>query len=238
MKKWLFFAVSVCLLFLLVGVAASQEKREGYITGKIVSGDGENMSGWRIRFYDAKAGPTPFTTEYGRVPDFIARSEDDGVFKAKLPEGIYHMIALKKGPGKRLGPAEEGDLIYPSLDSTEPKSYIIKAGATTDIGVISGAVPFKKEWAVQVKTGIEGTVLDAEGKPVEGVLVFAALRPEVEIPLYASRVTDKDGKYLIGLPEGGQYYVSVWKEKPITVTVKRGEITKGIDISVTRSRGR
>ena len=107
-----------------------------------------------------------------------------------------------------------------------------------DIAIISGAVPFRKEWAVQVKTGIEGTVLDAEGKPVEGVLVFAALRPEVEIPLYASRDTDKDGKYVIGLPEGGQYYVSVWKEKPITVTVKRGEITKGIDISVTRSRGR
>jgi hypothetical protein len=188
------------------------------------------MSVWRVRFYDAQAGPTPFTTEYGRVPDFIVRSEDDGGFTAKLPEGIYHMMALKKGPGKRLGPAEEGDLMYPPLGSTDPEPYVVKAGETTDIGVISGAVPFKKEWDVQAKTGIEGKVLDKEGKPVEGVLVFAALRPDVEIPLYASRVTDKDGKYVIGLPDGGQYYVSVWKEKPLTVTVKRGEITQGIKI--------
>jgi len=242
MKRWLFVAALACFVFAMFSISSAQETGDGFIKGKIAVKDGKTISGWRIRFFDVKAGPTPFTTEYQRVPDFMIRSEDDGSFSAKLPEGMYYVTALKKSPEKkqpekkRPGP-EEGDLIYPPMDSREPKPYIVKAGETTDIGVISAAVPFKKEWAVKIKTGIEGTVVDGQGEPVEGVLVFATTVPGAKIPRYSSGYTGKDGKYVLGLPEGGQYYLRVRDRQLSPVTVKTGEITRGIDITLTLRLG-
>jgi hypothetical protein len=236
MKQWMVLTFLAFCLIGIVSAVTAQEKREGFITGKVVAQRGTEVSGWTIRFFDMNAGPTPFTREYGRVPDYIVRSGDDGVFSAKLREGIYHVVALQKAPGKRSRPPEAGDLIYPPMDGRELQPYNVKAGETIDIGAISGAVPFRKEWVVQVKTGIEGTVLDIEGKPVEGVMVFAAPAPGVEIPLYASGDTGKDGKYILGVPEGGRYYVNVWREAPLAVAVKKGQITRGVDIRVTKKR--
>jgi len=222
----------------MVSVATAQKKGEGYITGKMVTTGGEAMSGWRIRFFDT-AGPSPFTHEYWRVPDYIVRSADDGSFSARLPEGTYYMETINKVDEKKFSPPEEGYLIYPPMDAGETKTYRVKAGETTNIGLISGAVPFKKEWAARGKTGIEGVVLDMQGNPVERVLVFASHTPTMDDPLFVSdRETGTDGKYVLRVPERGQYYLSVhltiMGEKPIAVTVNTGEMTKGVDLRFTR----
>lgn len=236
MKGWIRFTSFVFWALLMFGAVTAQETREGYITGKIMAGGGEAISGWRLRFFDMKTGPTPFTHEYWRVPDYIVRSADDGSFSARLPEGTYLLIVIKERAGKKHGLPEEGDFIYPPMDEREPMPYIVRAGETTDIGVISGAVPFKKEWAAQGKTGIEGAILDVNGKPVEGELVFAAPTPGAESPLFVSSSTGKDGKYILKVSEGGRYYLSVRGYRhPIAVTVKTGEITRGIDINLTRT---
>lgn len=238
MKRCLCVSAFVFCLLAMLSVATAQEKGYGYVSGKITTIDGESMAGGTVRFFDMSVGLSPYTHEYWRGPDYFRLIADDGSFLVQLPEGTYYMTALKKRIGKTLfAPPEEGDLVYPSWDGAQ-KACSVMTGETTDLGVISEAVPFKKEWIAQGKTGITGAVLDAEGKPVEEALVIASASPKMESPLFtADRRTGKDGKYILRVPEGGQIYVRViGSRQPIVAgIVITGEITKGINIKLVKT---
>lgn len=240
MKMCTFIATFIVCMFLVLTIVVAQETGMGTITGKFMTASGETMAGGTVKFFDSATGPSPITHEYWKFPDYFFRVEADGTFSAQLPEGTYYLMAVKKtSMHKPIVPPEEGDLIYPPWDGAQ-KPYFIKSGETTDLGVIVKAVPFKKEWAAKGKTGIEGVVLDAYGKPVKRVLIIAYVNPaKQESTFIADQRTTEDGKYILRVPEGGRYYVRVKGNTDIFVTadVKLGAFTKGIDISPQRIPG-
>jgi hypothetical protein len=236
MKRWMFLLSLVVFLAVTSSVGNAGEEGEGYITGKFQPKNGESMSGGRISFFDIAAGPKPLTGEYWRLPDYIFPIGEDGSFTVPLPAGTYYVMAVKKPVGKRFGPPAEGDLIYPALDVKEQKPYAVRSNETTDLGDLE-AVPFRKEWAASGENGIEGSVRDMNGKPVERKLVVASGSASLERPLYVSDGrTGKNGGYIVRVPEGGTYYVRVmgYSQPVVPVTVKTGEMTKGIDIVLTK----
>ncbi len=257
MKRIGFFLV-FSLLFSVTDIGFSQETKTGVVTGKLITKDGKPMSGGKVFFFNAETGPPPSPERYWRVPDEISDMDSEGRFSVVLVAGRYFMGAIKRVSGPEIGPPRDGDMFLASRDENgKPKQYMIRKGEKTDIGVISGATPFKRP---QIKDGIsaiEGTVIFQDGKPAEGALVFAYMTPTMTgRPTFVSEKAGRDGKYVLRVSEGGKYYLKVRDiygggpptkggivgsyagEAPIPVSVKTGETTRGIDIKVVRFRGR
>lgn len=234
MHKYLIHTAIALSMICMCSISTAAEPLFGYIKGRVSVNPGQSRTGWLISFFDANEGPSPFTLEYWRKSDYREHTDADGIFSKQLPEGEYYIVALKKAKGNISGNPEEKDLIYPHGNDKKQKKYTVTAGKTTDIGIISSAVPFQKKWAPQGKTGIKGNVLDANGKPLEGKNVYFYPKFGKEIPLYgADNKTDKNGAYLVRVPEGGNYYLIVSGYRhPVAVLVKTGEITKGVEIRV------
>jgi len=202
-------------------------------------------------FSDA-SGPPPSFNKYWRVPDEIVKTDAEGRFIAKLSEGKYYIGAIKRKSGEEIGPMQEGDLFLPFHEGSAPKQYTVVNGTKTDLGTIKGAVPYKKlsNRSMEGVTAIEGTVTDSRGKPVENALVFAFLTPAmVGKPLFISEKTGKDGRYILMVHQGGNYYLKIrntygggalkageimgsyGQEKPMAVEVKTGTVAKGFNIT-------
>lgn len=235
MKRWLcLISFGLCLVA-LTGNVPALEAGQGIVQGKVTGKAGESLSGGTVRFFDMAIGPSPFTHEYWRHPDYFFPIADDGSFSAEIPEGTYSFSAVKMVPGKRAGcPPEEGDFIYPPWDGTQ-KSFSVRAGETTDLGVIAGAVAFRKEWAAAGKSGIAGILLDADGRPVDGKIVIASATASMERPYFVSdRRTGSNGAYTLRVPEGGMYHVRVmgYRQPIVPAAVQTGKITRGIDIMI------
>lgn len=228
----------LCLLFCYRDVFA-EDIGNGSITGIISAGADRSMSGGTVNFFEATL-PSPFTGEFWRNPDYSEVLPEDGSFTLELPAGTYYLMAVKNLARHKSGPPEAGDLVYPARDDKVPRTYSVLAGKTTDIGVLSEAVPFKQEWLVKGKTGIEGVVLDWNGKPYQGVLVLASEDAAMKRPLFVSDGrTGSDGKYILRVPQGGRYYIRVKGQKDIIlpVTVIEGALTKGVAIDLLRTPG-
>ncbi len=259
MKRLTFLTV---FFFLIAAICASaQEVGKGKMVGRLLIEDGRPMSGGAVFFFNDATGPPPSQEKYWRVPDVVAAIGDGGRFSVELPAGRYYMGAMKRNSQeKNFGPPGEGDYFLKGQDpGNKPKTYIVKRGETTDIGTIAEGKPFKRT-VVKYSggiTAIKGVVRDAEGKPVEGVAVFGYKKSITrEKPLFASDRTGADGKYTLRVSEGGKYYLKVrdvygggppkngeiignyWQGVPVEASAETGEITEGIDISVTRFPGR
>ena len=263
MKRLMFLTLFCTIIPLTVNAVSAQEVKQlktGTISGQLMIKDDVPMSGGRVFFFKDTSGPPPSQEKYWRVPDYIVDIDNNGRFSAVLSEGKYYLGAVKTISGEKIGPPKEGDIFYAGVDERgKQKTYIINQGQETDLGVITGAVPFKRSVVKFTDgiTAIEGTVLDIEGKPVEGALVFAFLTPSrIGKPLFASERTGKDGRYIIRVHEGGNYYLKArslyggglpktgeiigdFGEKgPVAVNVKNGEKLRGVDIKVKRFIGR
>lgn len=97
---------------------------------------------------------------------------------------------------------------------------------TVPAAAAPGAIP-------GTRTGISGTILDAYGKPVAGVLVIARDAAAEDGPVFeADGRTGKDGRYRIGLPQGGRYLVRVKGNRvQFAAEVTAGAVTEGININ-------
>jgi hypothetical protein len=258
MKKLIFLASFFFIAIFMFSVVSAQELKKGRISGKLMIKDGGPMGDSMIHFFNAETGPIPNPDKYWMVPDDITETNQNGEFTIELREGKYYIGAIKRVSGKKeVGPPLIGDFFFISQDEKgTPKLYIVKKGEDTNIGTISEATPFKG-WVIKDKiTAIEGSVL-VDGKPVEGALVFGYTLPTmVGKPDFVSDRADKDGKYILRVPEGGSYYLmardlygggppvegavmGVYGDKtPTAVTVKAGESKKGIDLKAIRFPGR
>jgi hypothetical protein len=231
-KSTMILTSFISFVFLLLNIATAQGSGDGLVTGRILTIDGKPLSGGGIYFFDT-TGASPFTHEYWRLAEYSAPLGDDGSFSTPIPAGTYYVMARKKNDPERIGPPQKGDLIYPPSDGREPKPCVVKASETMDMGTISEAVPLNEDWAIQGKTGIAGTVLDANGKPVEGRSVIASVSPSVgQLRFSALRRSGKDGKYVIMVPEDGQYYLVVMgrRDSLTSSAVTTGQKTEGVDI--------
>lgn len=225
----------------------------GSITGKIAVKEKGAMPGGTVFFFNEASGPPPSATKYWRVPTHAFELDENGGFNAVLPEGKYYMGATRKLSGEKLGPPQDGDFFFINQDEKgNPKLHTIMQAKPVDVGVISEAQIFnRKSLVTEGITSIQGTVFDAKGSPVEGMLVFAFSTPTmIGIPLYVSDRSDKDGKYLLRLADGGTYYLrarasygggppsaeqsmGIYKKgQPLIITA--GEVKKGIDITAVK----
>ena len=243
----------LCLMLLSVGsVVLGGEVGVGTVTGKVFVKDGVPLDNGVVYFFNQSSGPPPSSDRYWRVPDEIVTTDSRGVFTAKIVEGRYYIGAIKrmKSDGQDIGPPRDGDLFLPiNNENGVPKLLVVQEGKTADLGIVTGAVPFYKKPVSKDITGIAGKITDQQGKPLQGVMVFAFVTPAmVGKPLYVSEPTGKDGAYLLTVDQGGTYYLKVrnvygggamktgdilgsyGQDKPAAVEVKFGSVVKGIAI--------
>lgn len=239
--------------------ADAQEAMTGQISGKLMIKDGGPMSGGMVYFFNAETGQGPNPDKYWKVPDNIAEINDKGEFSVELHEGKYYMGGIKRLSGKtEIGPPQIGDFFYRGLDEKgDSRLFIVKKGENVDLGTISDAVPFNGLIIKDKITAIEGRVILDNDSPVEGALIFAYTSLTMTgRPGFVSDKTDKEGKFILRVHEGGSYYLRAreiygggppvsggiiggyGEAKPISVEVKTGEIIKGIDIKVIKFPGR
>lgn len=259
----LFFLVFA--VFSLCGIAyagspskAKKDSKTGAIAGKIMIKGGGAMAGGQVMFYDAAAGPPPSPDKYERIPDISRNIDTDGSFIVELPDGKYYMGAVKRLSGERIGPPQEGDYVYRSVDNKGKfKEYIIKAGSFLNIG-IAEAVPLSAKDTSKsvITTALEGIIVDMAGNPVAGAVVIAFVNPSMSgKPLFISDKSDNKGGYVLpimagtyylrvrnsfasGPPVPGQIVGYYGEGAPAPVTIKDGEIRKEIDFKVIEFPGR
>jgi len=241
----------IALIIMSVCPVSAGESKTGRITGKVMMKDGGPLTGGIVNFYSETSGPPPYPERYWRVPDVIADIDEEGRFSTDLEEGNYYICALLQLSGGNVGPPEEGDYFFIGKDKDgKPRIYSLKKGESRDVGLLGEAVPFHATPAGEL-SGIEGTVINTEGKPVKGTIVFAFATPEmVGQALFVSNRTGTDGKYDLRVDEGGTYYlvvrdiygggppeggVVISGHSTIVAIVKKGELTKGLDIKVLRT---
>jgi len=254
-------SLMVFLAVLCTGLlAVAADGGMGRITGTLQKKTGEPMANGTLFLFNEKTGPPPAPEKYWRVPDEIVPLDADGKFVVEVRPGTYFLGAIKRIAGEELGAPNEGDYFLANRDKKgNLRKYAVKAGETTDLGTLAQGIPFKK--AKQLTTGsitaIEGTVLDEAGKPVERALVFAFLSPTmVGKPLFVSKRTGDDGKYLLMVDKGGTYYLKTrevfgggapkpgeiiggyGEREPAPVKVETGKTVKGIDLKVIHFKGR
>lgn len=238
---------------------APQEIKKGTVTGRIMLKEGLPLAWGQIMFYDYSSGPSPVPSKYERTPDVSKTVDAEGRFKVEIPEGRYYIGAVKRLSGDRLGPPQEGDYIFRSLDEKgKPKEYEMKAGKVLDVGTLTGAFQItEKELAERrVTTALKGVIVNQEWQAVADAVVIAFTEPYLgKKPLFASNKSDKDGEYILPLTEG-TYYLRVRNSfaagppepgqivgyygegTPVPVSVKDCEIIEGIDFQVVVFRGR
>lgn len=250
-------AALLMAVLLVAGVAAADGFRTGTLSGQFKVDAKAPMADGMVYVYNLATGPAPSHDRYWRVPDFVEKLDKDGRFAIELPSGEYCIGAIKRSGATQIGPPQEGDFFLLALDDKKlPRKVALGQGEKKDIGVLSGAQPYKVVPAAGI-TGIEGTILDLEGAPVEGTMVFAFMTPTVVgKPLFVSDRSDKSGKFLLRVHEGGTYYLKVRdnygggpprggavldgnKEEPLVkVTAKTGEIARGAVLKGRKFPGR
>lgn len=239
-----------------VGPGGLPMGKNGIISGQVMLKGKIPMAEGIIFLFDDSLGPPPSREKYWRVPDIIEDIGKDGKFSIVVPEGKYYLIATKKDADQEIGPPRDGELFYLDADAKgNPKPYIVTSGIRTDIGIISGVLPFFRNMVIFDRdiTAVEGIVADMEGAPVKGALVFAFVMPNKEgRPLFVSEWTGKDGKFVLrthdggsynlrvrstyggGPPEPGEFVGSHGPSESIPVTLKKGEKLKGITLKVKK----
>lgn len=145
----------------------------------------------------------------------------------------------------------EGDMTIFSLDEQgAAKRYSLPAGEKLDIGTVSGAQPFVTESQGAFTTIVEGTVVAENGKPIEGIQVYAFVSPDATgEALFVSSRSCELGRILLKMNQGGTYYLragkasvaesaavapvpySTRKDAPTSVTVNTGGSVKGIMVN-------
>ncbi len=182
----------------------------GVLSGRFLMADDRPLSGALLYLYNLKSGPLPSLDRYWRVPNHSAEIGADGRFSIQAPPGLYSIGAIKRSNGLYIGPPELDDLFMLYLDETgQPRAFSLKPGALLNLGDIrEPALSSRKKDPSEAATSIEGVITDLQGKPLEGVLVFAFTRPTVVgKPLFVSQPSDARGHFRLALAEGGTYYL-------------------------------
>jgi hypothetical protein len=179
-------------------------------------------------------------------------SGPEGEFSLALPPGKYFLVLRKRAEGESVGPVRTGDFRSEIIGPVTVRSgddipldivAVKKVGETKSLPALS---------KIPAKTGITGTVLDSDDKPVQGARVQAYQHPQMsERPKYVSESSGADGSYALFFPEGGTYYIAARDRfggppkigelygryddgtiEPSAIFVKDGEILEDVNIWV------
>jgi hypothetical protein len=225
------------------------------ISGQLMIGKTPMMNGL-VFLYDKSVGPPPSFVKYWRIPDHTFPADRDGKFSFEVPGGTYYLQATQKDPNADMGPAkvEEFNYIYGDAEGN-PLPLIVSSGAKLNLGLLY-AFPVSPNLQQFDKgiTALKGVVSDMEGKPVEGVMVFAYLSKDTSgRPVFVSTRTDIDGKYLLRVHDGGTFYLKVRSvmgggapkngefisaEEPVMITIIKEQKLNGVALKANKfSRG-
>jgi hypothetical protein len=179
-------------------------------------------------------------------------SGPDGDFSLVLPPGKYVLVLRKRTEGASIGPVATGDYRSETIGP-----ITVRGGeeitrdivAPRKVGETKGLPTLNK---VPAKTGITGTVVDSDGKPVQGARIQAYQHSQMsERPKYVSEGSGVDGSYSLFFPEGGTYYLAARNKfggppkigelygryddgavEPSAVYVKDGEILQNVNMTM------
>lgn len=207
-KGMLSFVLTVLFPFIAFAQAdntiVKKTVEPGYVTGKMESEDKALIFGY-VGFFST-SGRRPDPTRFWKTPDFIIPLRDNGDFNARVPEGKYYIVSIKKFK-KELGPPETGEHFFYLMDAKGPKAIEIKSGMKLDIGT-NRTVPVTLVSEQEGLTVIKGIVTDEKGNNLSGIRVGAYSNFTVlGKPEYIARISDENGRYELRLPEGGDYYI-------------------------------
>jgi hypothetical protein len=225
------------------GCRDGKEGGYGTVTGRAVSPVDEVYVQVYAKGADLKSPPL----------QTIGPTTADGKFSVSLEPGEYQLVARKRKGGLGSGPVMEGDLKSPPYGPVT----IVSGGSYTFDLVLEPKIGNLKEAPLAAavgKTGIEGRIVDEDGKQVEGIRIQIYTYSQMsERPKYVSEKTGPDGRYLIALPAGGTYYLAARDKfggppklgdlygrydqgtiEPSAVVVKEGELLKDVNITVTK----
>jgi hypothetical protein len=176
----------------------------------------------------------------------------EGDFSVSLPPGKYFFVLRQRTGGDAVGPVRTGDYHSEVIGPVTVRGgetivrdvvALRKLGETKDLPSTTPA---------PTSTGISGTILDSDGKPVKGARVHAYTYPQMsERPKYVSEATGADGRYVLFFPEGGTFYLAARNRiggppkigelygryddgtvEPSAIHVKNDEIIRNVDITV------
>lgn len=136
-------------------------------------------------------------------------TDEDGRFSLALPAGTYYLLArLRQGGGMVTGPLRAGDFI-----GYAPENPVRVGGKQVlQVSIPMLEVPEKVERLADSLfggTSLKGRIVTRDGQPVGGAR--AILYDEAQMlnrPLYVSRPSDADGRFVLSFPHGGTYYLA------------------------------
>ncbi|WP_241426233.1 carboxypeptidase-like regulatory domain-containing protein [Geobacter benzoatilyticus] len=255
MMKIRLLTAILCMFAASVAVAAGPVPT-GTVSGKFLGEGKVPLSKGSVVLFRRGSGPPPAPDRYWLVPDHVETMDDDGRFTVTVEEGTYFLAAIKRNDHLEIGPPRAGELFLIAADDKgKLLTFDVKGNGAVNVGTIGGARPISKETGMMRPgaTAIEGRLVDGEGKPVEGAVVFAFTSQEMQgKPLYVSERSDSYGKYLLRVAEGGKYYLRVRSaygggapdegsifatlggDVPAAVSVTSGEVLKDVAIPVGR----
>lgn len=235
--------------------AGSANARTATISGQLMVNGKTPMLNGIVFLFDKTTGPPPSYDKYWRVPDLISKADNEGRFLFEVKEGIYYLTAAQKDPNDEMGPPQVEEFHYFHGDANwNALPILITPERHVNLGVL---IPFV--WSpisVQRDSGItavEGIVSGMEGKPVEGSLVFAYLSKNITgRPTFVSDKSDKNGKFLLRVNDGGSFFLkvrsvygggvpengemqNVTKEfESVMVTLEKNQRIKGLQLKVKK----
>lgn len=137
-------------------------------------------------------------------PGYFIQPVERGRFRLNLPPGDYYLLARKRERGGQFGPIEIGD--YFNYYFGNPVH--IEAGQVREVKIETVTRLSMLEEDVVDLQGIGGRVVDATGKPRQGLYVFAYRQAEMTgNPDFFSAPTGPDGRFELALPDKGPFYL-------------------------------
>lgn len=179
-------------------------------------------------------------------------SGPEGDFSLVLPPGKYQLVLRKRVEGESIGPVATGDYrseVVGPITVRGGEEIIRDFVAPRKVGETKSLPALNR---IPAKTGIAGTVVDSDGKPVQGARIQAYQHSQMsERPKYVSEGSGVDGSYSLFFPEGGTYYLAARNKfggppkigelygryddgtiEPSAVYVKDGEILRNVNITM------
>lgn len=177
-------------------------------------------------------------------------SDADGRFTLPLPAGTYYLLArLRQQGGMVTGPLRAGDFI----GYAQQNPVRIGTNQLVQLSIPLLEVPEKVEQlagSLFGGTSLSGRIVTRDGRPVGGARAILYAEPQMlNRPLFVSRPSDADGRFVLSFPHGGTYYLAARQQlggapapgelygtydatPEHAVTIATGEQRDGIELTV------
>ncbi|AMV70789.1 hypothetical protein DBW_0387 [Desulfuromonas sp. DDH964] len=142
--------------------------------------------------------------------DFAAETDAAGAYFLDLVEGDYWLVARLRQGGGESGPPQPGDAwaLFPDNPIAVAPSRVGRA----DFVLMGGNRPQlgRNARLASSDTGFTGSVVDASGQPVAGVIAMAYRDSDFHrMPDVTSPATQIDGHFILHVPAAGRYCLVV-----------------------------